>query len=403
MNNLLENKKVLIGVTASIAIYKTLELIRLLIKAGAQTRVIMSEESKKFITPLTFEAISQNSVLHIETESWANDNNHIHIGKWADICVVAPATANTINKIANGIADNLLIQTLLAFNKQILFAPSANTNMLMHPSTIESIKKLKNYGYKIVNPQNKLLACNDKGKGAMAEPEEIFFNICSSLLRDKFWSGKNVIITGGGTKEKIDDVRYISNNSSGKMAKSLCLAAYYRGANVTYISTDSVKNFPKEIDVIYAPSSSDIAIALKNRLEKEKLEKETYLFMVAAVSDYICKEKFVGKLKKSDLGEEFSLNLIKNSDILKNIDKNDIKTIGFKAEMDKKNALKNAREMLVNKNLDAVCLNIIDNKNSFGSDQNEITLITKNSDILLELNSKLNISFQLLKELKHIG
>lgn len=402
MNNLLENKKVLIGVTASIAIYKTLELIRLLIKAGAQTRVIMSEEAKKFITPLTFEAISQNPVLHVETESWTNDNNHIHIGKWADILVIAPATANTINKTAHGIADNLLIQTLLAFNKQVLFAPSANTNMLIHPATIESIQKLKEYGYKIIDSQEKLLACNDKGNGAMAEPEEIFYNICSSLLRDNFWSGKDVIITGGGTKEKIDDVRYISNNSSGKMAKSLCMAAYYSGANVTYISTNPLKNLPKEIDVIYAPGSNDIAIALKNRLEKDKPKEETYLFMVAAVSDYICKDKFKGKLKKKDLGEEFSLKLIKNTDILKSIDKNVVKTVGFKAETDKKNALQNAREMLINKNLDAVCLNIIDDKNSFGSDTNEITLITKNNDVLLELNSKLNISFQLLKELKCI-
>ena len=397
MNNLLENKKVLIGVTASIAIYKTLELIRLLIKAGAQTRVIMSEEAKKFITPLTFEAISQNSVLHVETESWTNDNNHIHIGKWADILVIAPATANTINKLAHGIADNLLTQTLLAFNKQVLFAPSANTNMLMHPSTAESIKKLESYGYKMIGAQEKLLACNDRGNGAMAEPEEIFFNICSTLLRDNFWSGKNIIITGGGTKEKIDDVRYISNYSSGKMAKSLCKAAYFSGANVSYISTAPVKNFPKEIDVVYAPSSKDISIALK-----DKLKEGSYLFMVAAVSDYVCKEEFKGKLKKKELGEEFSLKLIKNSDILKNIDKNNIKTIGFKAEMDKKTALQNAREMLINKNLDAVCLNIIDNKNNFGSDTNEITLITKNTDILLELNSKLNISFQLLKELQCI-
>ncbi len=397
MNNLLEDKKVLIGVTASIAIYKTLELIRLLIKAGAQTRVIMSEEAKKFITPLTFEAISQNGVLHVETESWTNDNNHIHIGKWADMMVVAPATANTINKMAHGIADNLLIQTLLAFNKQVLFAPSANTNMLMHPSTVESIKKLESYGYKMVDSQEKLLACNDRGNGAMAEPEEIFFNICSTLLKDKFWSGKNIIVTGGGTKEKIDDVRYISNNSSGKMAKSLCKAAYFSGANVSYISTTPVKNFPKEIDVIYAPSSKDISLALK-----DKLKEGNYLFMVAAVSDYVCKEEFKGKLKKKELGEEFSLKLIKNSDILKNIEKNNIKTIGFKAEMDKKTALQNAREMLINKNLDAVCLNIIDNKNNFGSDKNEITLITKNGDIFLELNSKLNVSFQLLKELKCI-
>ncbi len=397
MNELLKNKNILIGVTGSIAIYKTLELIRLLIKSNARVRVIMSESAKKFISPLTFETISQNRALHVETEDWSNDNNHIHIGKWADIFVVAPISANSINKLACGIADNLLIQTLLAFDKKVLIAPSANTNMLLHPSTKESIKKLKNYGYEIINTQEKLLACNDTGTGAMADPLQIYYKICSSLLCDIFWKDKKVVITGGGTKEKIDDVRYISNNSSGKMAKALCLAAYYSGAQVTFISTETLDDFPNEIKTVFAPGSNDIYLTLK-----ENLKKDSYLFMVAAVSDYICKNRFSGKLKKENLGDEFSLELVKNIDILKEIDKNDIKSIGFKAELDKNSALKNAKNMLVNKNLDAVCLNILDKDNSFGSEYNEITLITKNKEEKLKLDTKLNISFQILKKLENI-
>jgi phosphopantothenoylcysteine decarboxylase/phosphopantothenate--cysteine ligase len=397
VNTLLKDKKILIGVTGSIAIYKTLELIRLLIKSGATVRVIMSESAKKFITPLTFETISQNRPLHVETEDWSNDNNHIHIGKWADIFVVAPISANSINKIAHGIADNLLIQTLLAYDKKVLIAPSANTNMLLHPSTQESLKKLQNYGYEIVEPQDKLLACNDKGIGAMAEPLEVFYAICPHLLRDSFWSGKDIVITGGGTKERIDDVRYISNNSSGKMAKSLCLSAYYLGANVTFITTQKVENLPSKIESIYAPSSKELFESLK-----KSLKKESYLFMVAAVSDYICKEDFRGKLKKEHLGENFSLELIKNRDILASIDKSGIKAIGFKAELDKKTALQSAKNMLKEKNLDAVCLNVLDEKNGFGSDKNEIILISKKSEKRLPLKSKLNISFDILRELKEI-
>ncbi len=397
MDELLKDKKILIGVTGSIAIYKTLELIRLLVKSGAVVRVLMSEESKRFITPLTFEAISQNIVLHVETESWANDNNHIHIGKWADIFVVAPISANSINKIANGIADNLLIQTLLAFGKQVFIAPSANTNMILHPSTQESLKKLEKFEYKIIDPQNKLLACNDKGIGAMADPQEIFYKLSSYLLKDDFWENKNIIITGGGTKEKIDAVRYISNYSSGKMAQSLALRAYFLGANVTYISTNEVTNLPNDIKVIVTPGSKELNNAVRNNLKEN-----CYLFMVAAVSDYVCKNKFDGKLKKEELGDKFLLELTKNIDILKNIDKKNIKTIGFKAELDQKIALENAKKMLINKNLDAVCLNILDERNNFGSDKNEITLITKNGEKKIKLDTKFNISLEILEELKNI-
>ncbi len=394
---MLKNKNILIGVTGSIAIYKTLELIRLLIKANANVRIIMSEEAKKFITPLTFEAISQNQVLHANTESWANDNNHIHIGKWADIFVLAPATANTINKIANGIADNLLTQTLLAFGKDILLAPAANTNMILNKSTQKSLHILQDYGYKIIQPVQKLLACNDKGIGAMEEPHEIYYQITRSLLKDDYWNGLKVVITGGGTKEKIDDVRYISNYSSGKMANALAFALYYKGADITYISANEQNSLPKGIDFIYAPSSKQMKEELENHIKTS-----SYLFMVAAVSDYISKHSYSKKLKKEVLGEHFNLELKQNTDILKEIPKDGLKAIGFKAEMDRKDAYKNALKMLKEKNLHAVCLNILEDKNGFGSEQNEITILTEEKKTKIKLGQKTEIAFKILEELKNI-
>lgn len=229
---LLKGKNILLGVSGSIAIYKALEIVRLFVKAGANVRVIMSEDAKKFVTPLSFETLSSNIVLHEQTQSWANDNNHIHINKWADIFLIAPATANTINKLANGIADNLLTSTALASTKQILIAPAANTAMLLHECTQNSLKKLQTFGYKIIDSEDKLLACNDKGIGALANLDTIFYSTVKELLKKLFWEGKKVIVTGGGTVEKIDDVRYLSNFSSGKMAQSLCKALYIYGANV---------------------------------------------------------------------------------------------------------------------------------------------------------------------------
>ncbi|MDY0265252.1 MAG: flavoprotein, partial [Sulfurospirillum cavolei] len=167
-NTLLSGKKILVGVTGSIAIYKTLELIRLLVKASGDVKVVMSEDAKRFISPLTFETISQNKVLHVDTESWSEELSHIHIGKWADMFIIAPASVNTINKLSCGIADNLLTQTAIAFTKPILLAPSANTHMMLNPITQESLKRLQNFGYVIVAPESKLLACNDKGVGALA-------------------------------------------------------------------------------------------------------------------------------------------------------------------------------------------------------------------------------------------
>ena len=384
----LKDKNILIGVTGSIAIYKALEIIRLFIKAGANVRVIMSEEAKRFITPLTFETISQNRVLHIETESWADDLNHIHIGKWADIFVVAPITANTINKLANGIADNLLTQTILAFNKQIIIAPSANTNMILNPITKLSLEKLESLNYIVCEPQNKLLACNDVGAGALAEPREIFDITARELLKDKFWSGKKVIVTGGGSIEKIDDVRCLTNFSSGKQADALAYAYFLAGANVIHISSQKSLH----VKSLHVQSSKEFKEAIQR-----SISKGSYLVMCAAIGDFIPLHIKSGKLKKEELGKRWSLELIENEDILLELDKKDIKTIGFKAETDKSTALNSAKNMLIKKSLDAVCLNVLDTKNSFGSSKNEITFITKQSETKLPLSSKIEIAQQIVE------
>jgi len=409
----LENKNILIGVSSSIAIYKTLELIRLFIKAKANVRVILTPNSEKFITKLTFEAISKNIVLCEESESWASDNNHIDIGKWADTFIIAPASANTINKLSNGICDNLLLQSALAYKGKILLAPAMNTNMLKHPITDGSLKLLGINNYKIIKPSSKLLACGDVGEGALADVNDIFFEGAKEVLKDDFWEYRRVIVTGGGTIEKIDDVRFISNFSSGKMALSLAKALYLKGADVCFIKTKEL-DVPSGIYSIDVENSNEmrdfladsINIAKKGTLvkptlgddfEKTKLiQKTPYLFMASAVSDYVPKYPQKGKLKKELLGDEFSLELKKNIDILESINKDGIKAVGFKAEFDRESAKSNAENMLKKKNLDAVCLNILD-KNGFGSDTNEIDFITNRGSVNLEMDSKDSIAFDILK------
>ena len=393
---ILKDKKILIGVTGSIAIYKTLDLIRIYIKSGAVVRVLMSESAKKFINPITFEAISQNKVLDENSENWDknSDYNHIDIAKWADILVIAPASANTINKISCGIADNLLLQTVLACKKKIIIAPAANTNMIENPITIQSINNLKNLGFEVLQTQTKELTCKDVGNGAMLEPIDIFHKTCKELLKTSYWENRRVVLSGGGTLEKIDDVRYISNFSSGKMASNLATALYYLGADVSLVITRGYENIPKDIDLQIVDSSQTMFLALQDKLALKSLKK-SFLFMVAAISDYIPKESFSGKLKKEQLGETWSLELAKNIDILATLNKSEIFAIGFKAEMDKKEAKTNAQNMLKNKNLDAVCLNILDENNSFGSQNNNIELILKDKSFDFS-GDKLDISLEIL-------
>jgi phosphopantothenoylcysteine decarboxylase/phosphopantothenate--cysteine ligase len=403
---LLKDKNILVGVTGSVAVYKILELIRLYKKAGANVKVIMTQASQKFITPLAFETISQNDILDDSNEDWSTQthNNHIAIGKWADIFVIAPCTANTINKLANGYGDNILLQSALAYPGLKLIAPAANTNMIQNPITKDNLANLQKANYQLIATTTKELACRDVGDGAMAEVEDIFHTTVRELLKDEYWSNRSVVLNGGGTIEKIDDVRYISNFSSGKMATSLATALYYKGANVSLVTTSNL-DIPKQIDTIKVQSTFEMMENVMTELERTKVtsSKRPYFFGVAAVSDYTPKNVSNGKMKKYAIGDTWQLELNKNIDILDSIDKGMIYAIGFKAEMDKEKAFDNAKNMLQKKNLDGVCLNILDDKNSFGSDTNKIEFISPSGTISLQEGSKLDVSLNLLDTLQEIA
>lgn len=420
MNINLTGKKIVIGVTGSISAYKACEVARLFIKAGANVQVVMSEAAKRFVAPLTFEALTRNVVLHEDTESWANNLNHIDITKDADLLLIAPATANTINKMAKGICDNILLETVIACNKPIVIAPAANTNMLENHQTKNSLKMLAVSDITIIEPQDKLLACGDKGNGALAEPSEIFWECSKILLKDDFWENRRVVVTGGGTREKIDDVRFISNYSSGKMANSIATALHLKGADVCLITTARHDNIPKNIYTIDIASTDEmleytidsIRVAKKGVMSKPSIsnpdsitliQKEPYLFMVAAIADFTPAYPQVGKIKKSDIGENWEIKLKQNPDILKTINKDGIKIVAFKAEMDKENGLKNAKNLLNNKNVNAVCYNHISKENNFGSDQNEITWITNDENVNFEKKDKLSLAFDILETSKKLS
>jgi phosphopantothenoylcysteine decarboxylase/phosphopantothenate--cysteine ligase len=417
---LLKDKNILLGVTGSIAVYKSLELVRLFVKSGANVKVVMSESAKKFVTPLTFETLTSKQVLDDTNESWTNEHNHIKAAQWADVFIIAPATANTIAKLANAIADTILLQCALAFSDMKIIAPSANTNMLENPLTKANLKMLGIANYTILDTQTKELACKTVGDGAMAEPLNIFWATARELLKDTFWSDRRVIVTGGGTIEKIDEVRFISNFSSGKMASAMATALYLKGADVNLISTKFEPNLPENVYTLDVQDSSEmheylvdsIRISKKGKLSKATLigdeqihliQKKPYLFMAAAVSDYVPAFVQEGKLKKESLGESFELKLKQNIDILSSVDKEGINVIGFKAEMDANNALKNATNMLEKKSLDGVCLNILKDSSNFGSEENSVTFITDKENHTIATESKLNVALEIVKYSKNLS
>jgi phosphopantothenoylcysteine decarboxylase/phosphopantothenate--cysteine ligase len=415
----LAGKSILLGVTGSISAYKACDLARLFIKAGAQVHVVMTASAERFVSALTFEALTRNAVLTENSESWSSKLNHIDIGKKCDVFIVAPATANTLNKLSKGIADNILTQTALAFKGEMLVAPAANTQMLANHYTTGSLKMLGVNDYTIINPQEKLLACGDLGNGALAEPSEIFFEVSKVLLKEEFWEDRRIVVTGGGTREKIDEVRYISNFSSGKMAKALCLSLYLKGADVCYITTMGNEGLPTgiyTIDIEDAQEMFDytqdaIRVSKKGKMSKPSMntsdrhliQKEPYLFMVAAVADFTPKFPQDGKLKKSMLGETWDIELKQSTDILSSLDKTDIKTVAFKAEMDTQEGLNNAVKLLIQKRVDAVCYNLLKDATSFGGDENEITFITKEDQINLGRADKLTLSAKILTQAKKLS
>ena len=395
----LKDTKITICVSSSISFYKAFEILSLLKRANAKVRVAMSEQTLKFCSPLAFEALSGECVLVGDSKPLA----HIEYAK-CDLMIIAPATANTINKIALGIADNAMLSCILACRAPKLIAPAANTAMLENPATQNSLKVLKERGFVVVSSCEKTLACGDVGKGALASPKDIVLSAARMLGANSRIPSANsriptknsriskVIITAGACYEMIDDVRAITNLSSGKMGLALAFAYYLRGFDVTLIS--SAQNLPKSmenLEFLSFKSSADLLEILKNK----KLAKDDLLVMAAAISDYIPVKKAKGKIKKS--GANLNLELKENIDILSSLKELKCKKIGFKMEMDEQSALSSAKNMLENKALDAVCLNVLKAQNYFGSEQNEVLFITKNSQKMLKMASKHEIAAQIAK------
>ncbi|EAJ4645545.1 bifunctional phosphopantothenoylcysteine decarboxylase/phosphopantothenate--cysteine ligase CoaBC [Campylobacter upsaliensis] len=374
-------KTILLAVSGSIAFYKSYELISLFKKEGFRVKVLLSKGLLKFASRLSFEALA-DAVLCEANESWQNYNNHIAFSKDADLVLFAPASVNSINKLANGIADTLFIQTLMAAKAPIIIAPAANSAMYLHFSTQNSLQILRQNGAKIIEPIVKKLACKDEGIGALAELEDIFHLCKRELLKESFFTGKSVIISGGGTREKIDDVRCISNFSSGKMAKELAFAFYYLGADVVLLSS---VEFKTPFQLLTFESSKDLKALLK------RFEGGDFLIMCAAVSDFIPNYQ-KGKIKKSEAGLNLSLSL--NEDLLQTC-KFEGKKIGFKMELDPQNALKNAQNALEKKELDMICLNILGKENHFGADFNELIFITQKESVKSGLKSKKELAYEL--------
>ena len=329
---LLKDKKIALGVCGSIAIYKSIEILRNLQKLGAKVRIVMSDKSQDFIRPLLFETLSNYEVLCSQTQKWSQSpNNHIEIASWADLFLIAPCTANSINKIAYGIADNILLESFLAFDKTKLIAPAANTKMLENHATLESLEILKQRGISIINTQSKELACKQIGNGALAEPLEITYQVIRAFYQKDVWQDRQIGISSGGSREKIDSVRYLSNYSSGKMGASLALASYFLGANVTYIGSLLPYTLPLAIQTIHTETSQDFLQSIQKWQNSSTSNKRPFLFMSAAISDYIPKNPLNYKLKKEQIGKEWNLSLEKNIDILQSLSPKQY-TRGFKIE-----------------------------------------------------------------------
>ncbi|EMR58740.1 phosphopantothenoylcysteine decarboxylase / phosphopantothenate--cysteine ligase [Helicobacter pylori Hp H-1] len=409
---LLENKRVLLLVSGSIAAYKSLELTRLLFKSGASIQVVMSEGAQKFIKPLSFEALSHHRVLHDRNEKWYYNHqnklhhNHIACAASADLLIFAPLSANSLSKIAHALADNIISATFLACASPKILAPSMNTNMLNSPIIQSNLKRLKDSNHIILDTQNALLACDTKGDGAMAEPLEILFKATQTLLKDAYFENREVIVMGGASVEKIDSVRIISNLSSGIQASALALALYFKGAKVTLIASSFPTPLPKEITSVLVSDTTSYENALNNAAKNlQKHALKPLLFNLAAISDYVPKTSFSHKLKKSELGETLNVECVQNKDLLASVNPNQFVKIGFKAEDDQQNAIKNAQNLLKpsqdnGKDCSVVALNLIKDSRPFGSLENELWLFSHKKTQKIPSMNKLEASFKILDFIK---
>jgi len=384
-------KNLVLGVSGGIAVYKALEIVSLLVKKDINVNVIMTESATKFVTPLSFQSLSQNMVtcdMFSEPKAW--EIQHISLAEKADLFLVAPATANIIGKVANGIADDMLSTTIMATKAKVIFAPAMNTNMYENPIVQENIKKLKSFGYEFIDPAEGRLACGTSGKGKLESPEIIVDKVLMELNKDKDLLNKNVVVTAGPTIAPVDPVRFITNRSTGKMGYAIAKEARNRGANVTLISGPTSIAAPRDITVINVSTNEEMKNEVTNIFDEADI-----VIKSAAVADYKPKNYSTQKIKKSD--GELCIEFIRDNDILAELGskkKNQI-LVGFAAESQE---LKdNAMSKLQRKNLDYIVANdITASDTGFASEDNKVIILSKEGkEIYLDKMSKEKIATNL--------
>lgn len=383
-------KKILLGVTGGIAAYKSAELIRLIIKSGAEVRVVMTTAATEFVQPLTYQALSGHRVYTDIFDAEADSAmDHIELARWADLMIVAPASADFIAKMRNGYADNLLLTLCLASKQPVAIAPAMNQQMYANRATQDNIKLLASRAVLIWGPDDGEQACGDTGLGRMLEPTELFERVAEYLSPGKL-DGKNVLITAGPTREPIDPVRYISNRSTGRMGYALAQAAHQAGAGVTLVSGPVNLDAPSGVERISVSSAIEMRDAVIKRVAKVDI-----FIACAAVSDYRVEQVAAQKIKKTT--QKIKLELIPNPDIVSEVTrlKNKPFTLGFAAETEKLE--QHAVEKLQRKNLDMIAANrVAAEQTGFESDTNELTVIWPDGQRLLTLNDKNEIAKQLI-------
>src|SRR5690554_214781 len=395
--SILSGKNILLGVSAGIAAYKAASLVRLFIKAGAHVKVVMTPSAKDFVTPLTLSTLSKNPVHStfvddVDSELW---NNHVELGLWADFFVIAPATANTMSKMANGVCDNLLLATYLSAKCPVYFAPAMDLDMYKHPTTKESFKKLESFGNTIIPATSGELASGLYGEGRMAEPEDIFAFIEQDVIGKLPLRGKKIFITAGPTYEAIDPVRFIGNHSSGKMGFEIAKAAANLGAEVVLVSGPThLRSNHCLVKVISVTSAEDMYQEAHKHFDKMDVA-----ILAAAVADYRPKLVADQKIKKND--SSLTLELEKTKDILASLGaiKKDQILVGFALETE--NELENAKGKLKRKNLNLIVLNSLQDKGAgFKTETNKVTIIDNKDQVTAyKLKSKAEVAQDLLNEI----
>lgn len=391
---MLKGKTVVLGVTGSIAAYKIANLASMLVKLHADVHVIMTQNATNFIHPITFETLTKNKCL-VDTfdRNFQFDVEHVSLGKKADIMLIAPASANVIGKLANGIADDMLTTTAMACRAPIYVSPTMNVAMYNNAIVQDNLEKLRRFNFNIIEPASGFLACRDTGKGKMPEPEVLLEYILKEIAYEKDMEGKRVLITAGPTREAIDPVRYITNHSTGKMGYAIAKMAMLRGAEVTLVSGPVALRQPMFVKVVPVISAEDMYQAVLARAEEQDM-----IIKAAAVADYRPAETANEKIKKTET--ESQLKLEKTTDILAELGKHKGNTILCGFSMETEHMLENSRKKLEKKNLDMIAANNLKQEGAgFGTNTNVLTLITKEGERQLDLMSKEEAANCLLEEL----